>query len=46
LALPTEEELEAAGAPIRPAAAADAGTAMLSGNEIRALEDQIKSLKA
>jgi len=37
--------MEAAGAPIRPAAIGDSGTAMMSGNEIRALEDQIKSLK-
>lgn len=46
LALPSEEELEAAGAPIRPAAIGDSSTAMMSGNEIRALEDKIKSLQA
>ena len=44
--MPSEEELEAAGAPIRPLAIADAGTALMSGNEIRALEDKIKSLQA
>ena len=42
LALPSDEEMESKEIPIRPSTE---GTAMMSGNEIRALENEIKSLK-